>query len=102
MWLRRSGVRDITDDQVLGCLARGTDDKAVQDALSDRHVKLLNLAFDCAERGAFAWAGHSYAVPVVEALDLQPEHLLRVGILHYHDETDVTRFLAALGEALGS
>ena len=58
------------------------------------------LAQALAERGAFTWAGHSYAVPIVEALELQPQHLLRVGILHYHDETDVARFLSALGEVL--
>ena len=67
---------------------------------AQRNTKELAVAL--AERGAFAWAGHSYAVPIVEALALQPEHLLRVGILHYHDETDVTRFLSALDEALAS
>jgi len=53
-----------------------------------------------AERGVFTWDGHSYAVPLAEALGLLPHGVLRAGVLHYHDETDLERFVAMLGEIL--
>ena len=46
LWLRRQGLRDVTDDQATRCLLGGTKDAAVQQVLSDRHVKMLNLGAD--------------------------------------------------------
>ncbi|MED6312425.1 MAG: cysteine desulfurase-like protein, partial [Candidatus Thermoplasmatota archaeon] len=37
-----------------------------------------------AEQGIFAWAGNFYALELSEALGLEPEGALRVGILHYN------------------
>ena len=42
-WMRRQGLVDVTDEQALKCLDVGASDKAVQLALADKHVKLLNL-----------------------------------------------------------
>ena len=46
LWLRKQGLRDVTDDQALRCLSGGAKDPQVQASLSDRHVKLLNLGSD--------------------------------------------------------
>ena len=46
LWLRKQGLRDVTDEQARRCLAGGASDAQVQAALSDRHVKLLNLGSD--------------------------------------------------------
>ena len=46
LWLRRQGLRDITDEQALRCLSGGAVDPSVQSVLSDRHVKMLNLGSD--------------------------------------------------------
>ena len=46
LWLRKQGLRDVTDEQALQCLAVGAKDTRVQASLSDRHVKLLNLGAD--------------------------------------------------------
>ena len=46
LWLRRQGLRDVTDDQALRCLSGGAVDPGVQSALTDRHVKMLNLGSD--------------------------------------------------------
>ena len=98
-----AGLQAFDDLEILGLRdPTRLDDRVATITFKHPRHNTKELSKALAERGAFAWAGHSYAVPVVEALDLQPEHLLRVGILHYHDETDVTRFLAALGEALAS
>ena len=53
-----------------------------------------------AERGIFAWAGNFYALELSEALGLEPEGALRVGILHYNTAEEVDRFLDVLSRVL--
>ncbi len=51
-----------------------------------------------AERGIFAWHGNFYALSVTEALGLEPEGVVRVGLLHYNTAGEVDRLVAALEE----
>ena len=53
-----------------------------------------------AENGIFAWAGNFYALELSEALGLEPEGALRVGLLHYNTAEEVGRFLEVLSEIL--
>lgn len=58
------------------------------------------IARRLAERGIFVWHGDFYAVPLAEALGLEPQGLVRVGLLHYNTADEVDRLLnevAALG-----
>ena len=54
-----------------------------------------------AERGIFVWAGNFYALELTEALGLEPEGVLRVGLLHYNSMEEVNFFLESVGEILG-
>jgi cysteine desulfurase family protein (TIGR01976 family) len=56
------------------------------------------LASRLAEKAIFAWAGNHYALPFTEALGLEPEGTLRIGIVHYNTADEVDRLLAALAE----
>jgi selenocysteine lyase/cysteine desulfurase len=47
-------------------------------------------------RGIFAWHGNYYAVGVTEALGLEPEGMVRLGLVHYNTEEEVARTLEAL------
>lgn len=58
----------------------------------DRHL---------AARGIFAWSGNFYALPLSEALGLEPGGALRVGLLHYNTSTEVDRLVSALQELVG-
>lgn len=49
-------------------------------------------------RGIFAWHGNFYALELTEALGLEPEGMVRVGLLHYNTREEVQRLLAALAE----
>ena len=51
-----------------------------------------------AERGISVWHGNFYALPLTEALGLEPEGLLRIGLMHYNTPEEVDRVLTALGE----
>ena len=53
-----------------------------------------------AERGIFVWVGNFYALELSEALELEPEGVLRVGVLHYNTIEEVERFLRELSEIL--
>jgi len=68
--------------------------------LSLNHAQLgpSELAQRLDERGIFAWHGNYYAQPVTEALDLEPEGAVRVGLLHYNTAGEVDRLLQALAE----
>ena len=54
-----------------------------------------------AERGIFVWAGNFYALELTEALGLEPEGVLRVGLLHYNSMEEVNFFLSSVREILG-
>jgi cysteine desulfurase family protein (TIGR01976 family) len=49
------------------------------------------------ERGFATWHGNYYAVEIMRRLGL-PDGAVRVGILHYNTEDEVSRLLSALGE----
>ena len=54
-----------------------------------------------AERGIFVWAGNFYALELTEALGLEPEGVLRVGLLHYNTMEEVNFFISSVREILG-
>ena len=68
--------------------------------LSLNHAQLSprELAQRLNERGIFAWHGNYYAQPVTEALNLEPEGAVRVGLLHYNTAEEVDRLVQALSE----
>jgi cysteine desulfurase family protein (TIGR01976 family) len=65
-----------------------------------RHDRLTarELAEYLSEHGIFAWHGNFYALPLTEALGLEPEGLLRISLLHYNTTDETERLLAALEE----
>jgi len=68
----------------LGILAEGCSPQALSEELG--------------RRGVFTWGGNSYALPLTEALGLEPHGVLRVGLLHYNTAGEVTRLLELLPE----
>ncbi|HWC89946.1 MAG TPA: cysteine desulfurase-like protein, partial [Pirellulales bacterium] len=65
-----------------------------------RHDRLTarELAEYLSEHGIFVWHGNFYALPLTEALGLEPEGLLRISLLHYNTTDEIERLLAALEE----
>ncbi|MBL8796369.1 MAG: aminotransferase class V-fold PLP-dependent enzyme, partial [Planctomycetia bacterium] len=46
--------------------------------------------------GIYAWHGNFYALAVTEALGLEPEGMVRIGLLHYNTADEVRRLLTVL------
>jgi selenocysteine lyase/cysteine desulfurase len=65
-----------------------------------RHArsKPAALAEWMAGRGIFVWHGNFYALPLTEALGLEPDGLVRIGLLHYNTAAEIDRLLSALTE----
>jgi cysteine desulfurase family protein (TIGR01976 family) len=51
-----------------------------------------------ATRGIFTWAGHHYALTLMECLGLGEEGVVRVGAVHYNTSEEVERLLEELTE----
>lgn len=49
-----------------------------------------------AERGIFVWAGHHYALTLMDRLDLGEEGVVRVGAVHYNTTEEVAELLGAI------
>jgi selenocysteine lyase/cysteine desulfurase len=62
------------------------------------HARLApaEVAKRLAAQGIFVWHGNYYALPLTEALGLEPQGAVRVGLLHYNTADEVDRFLAAM------
>jgi len=58
------------------------------------------LAEQLARHGIFTWAGNHYALPVTEALGLEPGGTLRISALHYNTLEEIERTISALGDVL--
>jgi len=67
-------------------------------AITHRTIVPCELAARLAEQGFFVWHGNFYALPLTEALGLEPEGLLRIGLMHYNTPDEVERLLEALRE----
>ena len=56
------------------------------------------IAVALGQRGIFVWHGNYYALPLTEALGLEPEGMVRVGLLHYNTPEEIKRLAATLTE----
>ena len=67
---------------------------------SIRHHKLpsIEVARRLAEAGIYAWHGNFYALPLTETLGVEPEGLVRIGLLHYNTSEEVDYALSVLNE----
>ena len=54
------------------------------------------IAQHLADRGIFVWHGNFYALPLTEALGLEPEGMVRIGLLHYNTREEIDRLIGAL------
>lgn len=63
-----------------------------------RGVENAELGRRLGERGLFVWAGHHYALTLMDRLGLGVAGLVRVGAVHYNTAAEVERLLAALDD----
>lgn len=54
------------------------------------------VAEHLAANGVFAWHGNYYALPLTERLGVEPDGMVRIGIVHYNTAEEVDRLLDVL------
>jgi cysteine desulfurase family protein (TIGR01976 family) len=59
------------------------------------------VARACAQEQVAVWHGNYYALELSQYLGLEPDGAVRAGIVHYNDESDVDRLIAAVGQLAG-
>jgi selenocysteine lyase/cysteine desulfurase len=92
-----AGLEEIPQFRVWGITDPARLDQRVPTvAVTHRTIVPRELAARLAEQGFFVWHGNFYALPLTEALGLEPEGLLRIGLVHYNTEEEVERLLEAL------
>lgn len=60
-------------------------------------VTTTRIAKELADVGIYVWHGNYYALEFTERLGLEPEGMIRIGLVHYNTPKEIDRLLAALG-----
>jgi selenocysteine lyase/cysteine desulfurase len=75
-----------------------SEERAPTVSFTHERLSPRQVATALGERGIFVWDGNYYALPLTEALGVEPDGMVRVGLLHYNTADEVRRLVAALGE----
>ena len=94
-----SGLRSLPSIKVWGITQlERLDERVPTVSITHRRLTPEQLADHLGRRGIFACHGNFYALSLSEALGLEPNGLLRIGLLHYNTQEEVNRLLAELKE----
>jgi len=76
-------------------VARFTD-RVPTFSVRHRTLPSIEVARRLAEAGIYVWHGNFYALPLTETLGVEPEGLVRIGLLHYNTSDEVDYLLEQL------
>lgn len=94
-----SGLSDLPRFRVWGIAERDRLGERVPTVSLTHETKTpQELAESLAAQGLFCWPGNHYALPLTEAMGLEPGGTLRIGLLHYNTREEVDWLLAGLAE----
>lgn len=93
------GVSALPDVRVYGITDTGRLDERVPTfGITHRRLRPADVARRLAAAGIFVWDGNFYALPLTTRLGLEPEGMVRIGLLHYSTAQEVDRLLEQLEE----
>ncbi len=94
-----AGLGDLADVSVCGITDPARFSERVP-TVSISHARRSpeQVANFLAERGIFVWNGNYYALEWSKRLGLEPDGMVRIGLLHYNTAAEVGRLLDALRE----
>ncbi|MCC7009708.1 MAG: cysteine desulfurase-like protein [Acidobacteria bacterium] len=72
------------------------DERVPTFAISHRTMRPGDVARTLAEAGVYVWSGNFYALPLTEVLGVEPDGLVRIGLLHYNTADEVDHLLRVL------
>ena len=92
-----AGLRNIPGIQIWGINDPARAHERLP-TLSITHHRLSPeaLATELGQRGLFVWHGNYYALELTESLGLEPDGMVRIGLVHYNTADEVDRLLGEL------
>lgn len=95
-----AGLRRIKPIRVYGITeAAQLDHRLPTVAFTHAAIKPDALTRHLNERGIFAWNGNCYAISFTESLGLEPDGVVRVGMVHYNTAEELDHLLNVLDTA---
>ncbi len=92
-----AGLARMPDVQVFGITDPARFDQRVATvSLTHERFTATEMAQRLGQQGFFVWHGNYYALNLTESLGLEPEGMLRIGLVHYNTATEVDRLLEAM------
>jgi cysteine desulfurase family protein (TIGR01976 family) len=92
-----AGLADIPAIQVYGITEPTRfDERFATVSFTHERFTSAQMAERLGRQGLFAWHGNYYALNLTETLDLEPEGMLRIGLVHYNTFAEVERLIEAL------
>jgi selenocysteine lyase/cysteine desulfurase len=92
-----AGLAELESFQVRGIAdLRRLDERLPTVALTHKWLRPRMIVEKLAEQGIFAWHGNNYALRLSEELGLEPDGVVRLGLLHYNTAEEVDRTLDVL------
>ena len=92
-----AGLRNIPGIQIWGSNDPARAHERLP-TLSITHHRLSPeaLATELGQRGLFVWHGNYYALELTDSLGLEPDGMVRIGLVHYNTADEVDRLLGEL------
>jgi selenocysteine lyase/cysteine desulfurase len=97
VWRLIEGLQEIADVKIWGITDRSRADQRLPTvAWTHARRRPVDIARALGEQGIFAWHGNYYALPLTETLGLEPDGLVRLGLVHYNTQEELDRCLEAV------
>jgi cysteine desulfurase family protein (TIGR01976 family) len=92
-----AGLQEIDDIEVRGITDPARfNDRLPTVSITHRRLSSTELAERLGDLGIFVWHGNYYALQITEILGLEPDGMVRIGLVHYNTAEEVDRLLHAL------
>ena len=92
-----SGLHEISDITVRGITNPAQfDERLPTVSITHQRLSATAIAERLAASGIFVWHGNYYALQITECLGLEPDGMVRIGLVHYNTVEEVDRLLEAL------
>jgi cysteine desulfurase family protein (TIGR01976 family) len=71
-------------------------------SITHEAISSQQLAEELGRQGIYVWSGNYYALEFTTRLGLEPDGMVRIGLVHYNTPEEIDRLLAAIEQAISS
>lgn len=98
-WQMIEGLKQIEGIQIYGISdPERRHERVATICFTHETVSTRQLAQELAARGIYVWGGNYYALEFTKQLGLDPQGMIRAGIVHYNTANEVARFVNSVAE----